>query len=56
MMLMSAPMYEPDPSAFPVGALLLAVGIVGLVLGCAIILRLTRDPDESPDHWRSHRR
>ena len=44
-----------DPSAFPIGALLMAVGIVGLVLGFAIIRWLTRDPDESPDHWRSHR-
>jgi hypothetical protein len=52
------PMYENPPysSGFPLGAALLAVGVVGLVLGFAIIQRLTRDPEEGPDHWRSHRR
>jgi hypothetical protein len=56
MMLMSAPMYEPDPSAFPLGALILAVGFVFMVLGWAILRRITRNPEDGPDHWRSHRR
>jgi hypothetical protein len=48
---------QPMGSEFgPVGWLIVAVGFVGLVLGFAIILWITRDPDESPDHWRSHRR
>jgi hypothetical protein len=44
---MMLPMYADQ---FP----LLAAGIVGFVLGFAIIRRIARDPDESPDHWRSH--
>lgn len=45
------PMMSPELPTWP----LLAVGIVGLVLGFAIILWITRDPEEGSDHWRSHR-
>jgi len=34
---------------------LLAIGVVGLVLGCAIILWIARGPEDGSDHWRSHR-
>jgi hypothetical protein len=47
------PMYEY--TRFPLGALLLAVGIVGLVLGFAMIRWLFRDEEDDSDHWRSHR-
>jgi len=50
------PWVQIGPLLLTVGQFLTAVGIVGLVLGFAIILWINRDPDESPDHWRSHRR
>jgi hypothetical protein len=46
----------PYPEGFPVGAVILAVGIIGLVLGFAILRWITRDPEDGPDSWRSHRR
>jgi len=50
---MMQPMYD---SAFHwLGVGIIAVGFVGLVIGCAIILRITRDPEDGSDHWRSHR-
>jgi hypothetical protein len=54
---MLQPMYEAGPSGFPwLGVGLLAVGIIGLVLGFAMILWITRNPEDSSDHWRSHHR
>jgi hypothetical protein len=52
------PLYQNPPysSGFPVGAVLLAVGIVGLVLGFAILHRITGGSEDGPDRWRSHRR
>ena len=46
----------PDATvdALPVLAVL-AVAAVLYVLGLLIIRRITRNPDEGPDHWRSHR-
>ena len=35
---------------------IIAVGIVGLVIGFAIIRWITRDAEEGSDHWRFHRR
>ncbi|MEA2546885.1 MAG: hypothetical protein QOI09_2158 [Chloroflexota bacterium] len=51
---MMQPMYDGGFSLLGVG--IIAVGFIGLVLGCAIILRITRDPEHGSDHWRSHRR
>jgi hypothetical protein len=51
---MMQPMYEY--TGFPIGYLLIAVGIVGIVIGFAIIRWITRDPEDGSDHWRSHRR
>jgi hypothetical protein len=34
----------------------IAVDIVGIVLGFAMIRWITRDPEDGSDHWRSHRR
>ncbi len=44
-------MMSPELPLWP----FLAVGIVGLALGFAIIRWITRDPEEGSDHWRSHR-
>ena len=37
------------------GAVLIAVGVVGLVIGLAWIRRMTRVDDEGPSSWRSRR-
>jgi hypothetical protein len=51
---MMQPMYDSGFSLLGVG--IIAVGIIGIVLGFAIIRRITRDPEDGSDHWRSHRR
>ena len=51
---MMEPMYHVGFSWLTVG--IIGVGIVGIVLGFALIRWITRDPEEGPDHWRSHRR
>jgi len=54
---MMQPMYDgPSLLGLPLGIVFVAVAFVGLVIGCAIILRITRDPEDGSDHWRSHRR
>ena len=38
-------------------AAILAVAVTLLIaIGLRVIHAITRDPDEDPDHWRSHRR
>ena len=32
-----------------------AVGILGMVIGFVLLHRAMRDPEDHPDHWRSHR-
>jgi hypothetical protein len=39
-----------------VGLAVIVVAAVLWVLGLVIIRRINRNPDESPDHWRSHHR
>jgi hypothetical protein len=50
---MMQPMYDSGFSLIGVG--IIAVGIILIVLGFAIIRRIT-DPEDGSDHWRSHRR
>ena len=38
------------------GVGIIVVGIIGSVLGFAIIRRIMRDLEDGPDNWRSHRR
>jgi hypothetical protein len=49
--MMMEPMFAAQAPLWP----FLAVGIVGLVLGFAIIRWITRGPEDGSDHWRSHR-
>jgi hypothetical protein len=50
---MMQPMYAVEFSWLGVG--IIAVGVIGIVLGLLIVHRITRDPEDGPDHWRSHR-
>jgi hypothetical protein len=49
--MMMSPMYASQVPLWP----LLAVGIVGLGIGVALILWIARGPEDGSDHWRSHR-
>jgi hypothetical protein len=51
---MMEPMYDVPPDPL-LGYAIIAVGIVGLVLGFAIIRWITRDPEDGSDHWRYRR-
>jgi hypothetical protein len=48
-------MLQPMYDGFPLGLAVIAVGFVGLMLGFAVLHRVTRDPEDGADHWRSHR-
>jgi hypothetical protein len=50
-MMMMMPMMANQVPTWP----LMAVGILGLVIGVAIILWIARGPEDGSDHWRSHR-
>ena len=53
---MMQPMYYV-PGEFPwLGIGIVEVGLVGLIMGFVVIRWMTRDPEDGPDHWRSHRR
>ena len=49
------PMYVPPGGNDLVWFAVFAVAGLLAVLGLALMNWITRDPDESPDHWRSHR-
>jgi hypothetical protein len=48
------PMYVGSDGSSFVGFAVVAVAVLLLVLGNVILHRITH-PDETPDHWRSHR-
>lgn len=50
---MLQPMYDSGFDLLGVG--IIALGLIGLVLGFAIIRRITHGPDDNSDHWRYRR-
>jgi len=49
------PMYGGSGGSDFVAIAVVAVFVLFVLLGLMLIHRITRDPDETPDHWRSHR-
>ena len=49
------PMYVGSGGSDFVAIAVVAVFVLFVLLGLMLIHRITRDPDETPDHWRSHR-
>ena len=46
---------NPEILGFPIPAVVLGLAIVGSAVGIAWLLRITRGPDDSSDHWRYRR-